>query len=103
HMGQLLITRIAEARTDFLDYGVVERQRASAYRAPFPFELGGAFLNAEFVHQNLDPRLVDVVAAPILVVDAQDRLDIAQQVAAVHERLDGFGDEKRSGPSTPAQ
>ena len=35
-------------------------------------------LDAELVHQDLDARLVDAVAAAVLVIDAKDRLDIAQ-------------------------
>jgi len=33
------------------------------------------------MHQDLDACLVDVIAAAILVVDTQDRLDIAQDIA----------------------
>ena len=61
------------------------------------------FLDAEFVHQDLDARLVDVVAAAVLVVDAQDGLDIAQEIAAVHERLDGLGDERRAAEAAADQ
>ena len=55
------------------------------------------------MHQDLDARLVDVVAAAVLVVDAQDRLDIAQEIAAVHERLDGLGDERRAAEAAADQ
>ena len=78
HVRQLFIGRIGEARTDFLDDGMIERQRAVAHLLPFLLDLLGKLLDAEFMHQDLDARLVDVVAAAVLVVDAQDRLDIAQ-------------------------
>ena len=78
HVRQLLVGRIGEARTDFLDHGIVERQRAVAHLLPLLLDLARELLDAEFVHQDLDARLVDVVAAAVLVVDAQDRLDIAQ-------------------------
>ena len=48
------------------------------------------------MNQDLDARLVDVVAAAVLVVDAQDRLDVAQQIALGQERLDGLADERRA-------
>ena len=57
---------------------------------PFLLDLRGEFLGAELVHQDLDARLVDVVAPAVLVVDAQHRLDIAQQIALGQERLDGL-------------
>ena len=60
----------------------IERQRAVLDRLPLVLDLLGEFLDAELVHQDLDARLVDVVAAAVLVVDAQDRLDIAQEIAA---------------------
>ena len=63
----------------------------------------GELLDAELMHQDLDARLVDVVAAAVLVVDAQDRLDIAEDVAAMHERLDGLGDERRAAEAAADQ
>ena len=48
------------------------------------------------MHQDLDARLVDVVAPAELVVGAQDRLDVAQHVALVQERLDRLGEERRA-------
>ena len=63
----------------------------------------GELLDAEFVHQDLDARLVDVVAAAILIVDAQDRLDIAQEITAVNERLDGLGDKRRAAQAAADQ
>src|SRR5262249_21277699 len=50
----------------------------------------GEFLHADLVDEYLDARLVDVVAAAVLVVHAQDRLDVAQEVALGQERLDGL-------------
>ena len=67
------------------------------------FDFAGKFLDAELVHQDLDAGLVDVVAAAVLVVDAQDRLDIAEQVAARHERLDGLADERRAAEAAADQ
>src|SRR5438270_576903 len=51
-------------------------------------------LGAELVHQDLDARLVDVVAPAVLIVDAQHRLDVAEHVALPQERLDGLGEER---------
>ncbi|MGY4412609.1 hypothetical protein ACVWW4_004345 [Bradyrhizobium sp. LB7.1] len=68
---------------------------------PLFLDLAREFLDAELVHQDLDARLVDVVAAAVLIVDAQDRFDIAENVAAMHEVLDGLGDERRAAePAT---
>ena len=83
-------------RGDVGDQCRIDRQRAVLDRLPFRFDLGRELLRAELVDENLDARLVDVVAAAVLVVDAQDRLDVAQQIALVQERLDGLADERRA-------
>ena len=100
HVRELLVGRIAEARADVLDHLVVELQRTVAHRLPLVLDLLGEFLDAELVHQNLDARLVDVVAAAVLVVDAHDRFDVTQEIAAGDERLDGLADER--GAAEPA-
>ena len=93
---QPFVVGIAEARGDVGDQCRIDRQRAILDGLPFRFDLGGELLGAELVDENLDARLVDVVAAAVLIVDAQDRLDVAQQIALVQERLDGLADERRA-------
>ena len=60
----------------------MKRERTVLDLLPLVLDLAGEFPDAELVDQDLDARLVDVVAATILVVDAQDRFDVAQDVAA---------------------
>ena len=74
----------------------IERQRAVLDALPFGLDFLGERLGAEVVHQDLDARLVDIVAPAELIVGAQDRLDIAQHVALRQERLDGLGEERRA-------
>ena len=90
---------ITEMRRDLGDHGRIERERAILDRLPFGIDLFGEGFGAQVVHQDLDARLVDVVAASELVVDAQDRLDVAQDIALGQERLDGLADERRATPS----
>ena len=52
------------------------------------------------MHQNLDARLVDVVAPAILVVRAHDRLDVAQQITLRQEGPYGLAEER--GAAEPA-
>ncbi|MBA7473740.1 hypothetical protein ES707_09084 [subsurface metagenome] len=101
HMRQLFVLRIAKARADFLDGGILDRERAVADMLPLLLDLLGELVDAELVDEDLDACLVDVVAAAILVVDAHDRFEIAQDIAAMHELLDGLGDEGRA-PETAA-
>ena len=91
-----LVVGIAEARRDVGDDRRIERQRAVLDRLPLGLDFLGECFGAELVHQDLDARLVDVVAPAELVVDAQHRLDVAQQIALGQERLDGLGDERRA-------
>ncbi len=100
HVRQRLVGRIEEARADVLDDPLIELEHAVADLLPLLLDLAAELLGAELVHQDLDARLVDVVAAAILIVGAQDRLDIAEQIALGQERLDGLGDER--GAAKPA-
>ena len=93
------VVGIAEPPGDVGDRGRVERQRAVLDRLPFLLDLARESLRAE-VDQDLDARLVDVVAPAILIVGAQDRLDVAQKLAFRQERIDGLADER--GPPEPA-
>ena len=93
---QRLVVGVAEPRRDPGRHRRVERQRAVPDRPPFLLDLAREFLGAELVHQDLDARLVDIVAPAVLVVGAQDRLDVAQKIALRQERLDGLGDERRA-------
>src|SRR5262249_23148639 len=61
-----------------LPFGKVERAPANAL--PLLFHLGRKALAPELVHQDLEPRLVLVVAPAIEIVDAQDRLEVAQEI-----------------------
>src|SRR3954468_21824020 len=103
HVRQLLVGRGGEARADVLDHLVVDLERGVADVLPLFLDLAREFLDAELVHQDLDARLVDVVAAAVLIVDAQDRFDIAEDVAAMHEVPDGLGDERRAAKAAADQ
>ena len=90
------IVRIAEARGDVGDHRGVERERAVLDRQPFRLDLFGEGFGAEIVHQDLDARLVDVVAPAGEIVDPQDRLDVAHEIALRQERLDRLAEERRA-------
>ena len=98
---QQFIVRIAKPRGDLGDHGGIERQRAVLDRLPFLFHLAGEFFRAELMHEDLDARLVDIVAPAVLIVGAQDRLDVAEQIALRQERLDGLADERRAPEPAP--
>ncbi len=54
-----------------------------------------------WLHDDLDPRLVNVVAAAVHVVHAQDRLDVRQQVLRREPLADRLADVRRA-PQTAA-
>ncbi len=57
-----------------------ERCRAVLQVRPLGIDFLAEFFRAALLHQDLDARLVDVVAPPIAVVDPQDGFDIRKQV-----------------------
>ena len=48
------------------------------------------------MHQDLDPGLVEIVAAAVAVVDAQRRLEIGQQLVLRQERAQRLADHRRA-------
>src|SRR5256714_15382281 len=59
---------------------------------PFGLDFRAEALGAALLHQDLDARLVDVVAAPVAVVDPQDCLDVAQQMLPGQELANAYAD-----------
>ncbi len=96
-----LVVGIAKARRDIGDGCGSERQRPVLDAAPLLLHLGGEFFDADLVDENLDARLVDVVAPAVLIVHAQDGFDVAQQIALGEEWLDGHS-EVRDAPEPSA-
>jgi hypothetical protein len=50
----------------------------------------------ERLHQDLDARLVDVVAAPVTVIEPQDRLDVGEHVPPRQELANHLADDRRA-------
>ena len=59
-----------------------EIDRVPMGRLPIRLDVLAEFVDAELVDQDLDARLVDVVAASMEIVHAQDRLDVGREGAA---------------------
>jgi hypothetical protein len=76
---QLFVGRGGEMAGDALEFGLRDGGRAVLGVRPFFIDLSREFLNAERLDQNLDARLVGVVAAAVAVVDAQDRFEIGRR------------------------
>src|SRR3984885_14150072 len=73
-----------------------EIERARIAGGEFRLDLLAQSLEAFFVHQDLDARLELVVAPSFEIVDAQDRLDIAEEVALGQKVADHTPDHRRS-------
>ena len=77
---------------------LVDRQRARAVLVmnPFLLHLAPEFLDAQCVDEDLDAGLVEVVAAAVAVVYAQDRLAVGEQVLPGYERTDFLANDRRA-------
>ena len=71
-----------------------QRQRAVANAFPFLLDLATDFISAGFVDKDLDARLVFVVTATELIVDAQDRLAVGEQILLGQEIPDLVADKR---------
>ena len=63
---------------------------------PIGLDLIAEFVDAMLIDQDLDARLVEVVAAPMEIVNAQDRLDVGEQMLLLEERPDLLADVGRA-------
>src|SRR5581483_6012133 len=78
-------------------------ERAFTHGGKFRFDGLAHLLDAETLYENLDPRLEEIVAAAELVVDAERRLEIGQELALRQERAERLGDHRRAAEATPHQ
>src|SRR5690606_32030604 len=69
-----------EAALDPLELRRVELRRGITRCLPLCFDQLAELLRAERLDENLDARLVNIVASALEVVDAQDCLEIAEQI-----------------------
>ena len=77
-----------------------EIERIGIAGGEFRLDLLAQRLKAFFVHQDLDARLEFVVAPSFEIIDAQDRLDVAEQVALGQELADHAPDHRRSAEAS---
>ena len=69
-----------ETRLDAFDFLVGDRTRPVTQVLPLRVHLGPELLRRHRTHEDLDSRLVLVVATAVAVVDPQDCLEVGQQV-----------------------
>ena len=84
---------VAGDPVQFLD---CQRAGAVLQVQPFLFDLAREFLGANRLQQNLDARLVLIVAPAVLVVDAHDGLDIGHHVLPWQELADYAAQNRRT-------
>jgi hypothetical protein len=82
------------------DVGVRQLQLAILEMGPLGLDLGAQLLDAGFMDQDLDARLVLVVAAAVQIVDPHDRRGVAQKIGFGQEVPDLLGQDRR--PPLPA-
>ena len=59
--------------------------------------------DAERLHQDLDARLVDVVAPAMAVVDPQDRFEVGEQIRPRQKVADHLADHRRAAQAAAHQ
>ena len=93
---QPLVRRRHEERCETRELLVRHRRRTAAQRFPFAFHVLREDRRRAFLHQDLDARLVLVVAAAEAVVHAQDRVQVVQDLRARQEFADHVADDRRA-------
>src|SRR5882762_169225 len=98
--------QVARARKPAFDAGDLlgdERRGAVLQVRPFGLDFLAEFLGAALLNQDLDARLVDVVAPPVAVVDPQDSLDIREQVTPGQKFADDKPDRRCAAQASADQ
>ncbi len=91
---QGLVGRVDEVRGHALELRLGEGARAVLEVGPFGLDLLGEDFRGQRLDQDLDARLVLVVAAAIAVVHAQDGVQVGQQVLPRQEFIDEVADDR---------
>src|SRR5438105_579176 len=80
-----------------------ERRGAVLQMRPFSIDFLAEFLGAALFHQDLDARLVDVVAPSIAVVNPQDGLDVSEQMPPRQKFADDEPDRRSAAKASSDQ
>src|SRR3989454_661266 len=98
--------QVARARKPAFDAGDLlgNERRGTVFQVrPFGIDFLAEFLGAAFFHQDLDARLVDVVAPPVAVVDPQDGLDVSEQMPPGQKFADDESDRRSAAKASSDQ
>ncbi len=93
---QRLVRLRREERLDALEVGGIEHRRGVLRGREFLFDQLAELLRADGLHQDLDTRLVNVVATTFEVVHAQDGFEIREQILLRQELANHVTDHGRA-------
>ena len=88
---------------DTVNFGLGQRRLAAAQVGHFGFDFLGKDFRGQRLDQDLDPGLVLVVATAVAVVDAQNGVEVAQQVLPRQELIDERADDRRTAQTAADQ
>ncbi|MNS09735.1 hypothetical protein D3C72_412300 [compost metagenome] len=91
---QRLVVRVDEVLGDAMQFSLGQSGLATAQVFHFRIDFLCEHFRRERFDENLDPRLVFVVATAVAVVHAQDRVEVAQQVLPRQEFVDERADHR---------
>ena len=102
-IGQLLILWRFKVGSDAVQLFNGEGARAILQVLPFLLDLASKFFDAQRLDQNLDTRLVFVIATTVLVVHTHDRFDIGQHMRPRQKLADHTADDRCTTQTTTHQ
>eukprot|EP01022_Parablepharisma_sp_SALTPOND_P026560 TRINITY_DN643_c0_g3_i1.p1 TRINITY_DN643_c0_g3~~TRINITY_DN643_c0_g3_i1.p1 ORF type:complete len:1321 (+),score=447.37 TRINITY_DN643_c0_g3_i1:3726-7688(+) len=103
HRRQGSVGRIGEELRHALQFFLGQGGGTVLDLGPFLLDLAGKFLGADGLDQDLDARLVHVVAAAVLVVDAQDGFQVGHGVLPGQEVADDAAQDGRAAHAAADQ
>ncbi len=102
-VGKRLIGRLPEEVRDAFELPEIGGKARAVNLGEFLFDLGAECVDADFMRENFDPRLVFVVAATFEIVDAKDGFEIAEQRLPRHEVAQDLAFHRRAAKAAANQ
>ena len=82
HIRNILVRRVNEKSSDTINFCLRQRRRTIFEIRPLSFDFGRKAGEPQFLDQNLDARLVHIVAATETVIYAEYCLEVGKEVLA---------------------
>ena len=99
-IGKIVVNRVDEKSADAINFRLGQRRWAILKICPLGFDFGRKTVEPQLLDQNLDARLVQIVAATEAVIDAEYCLKVGKEVFTRQVFANDVAENRRAPQST---